>query len=81
MILLNDDEIDAIGCTYERCGVTKHNTDAHKLAKAQLKKVVGWILENGYEDCDGAGDSTWVLGLDKLEALLDEDQALLKEIK
>ena len=39
MILLNEDEIDAIDCTYERCGTTKHNTDAHKLAKAQLKKV------------------------------------------
>lgn len=35
---LTDEEIDAIPCTYEKCGETQHNTDAHKLAQAQQDK-------------------------------------------
>ena len=36
--LLSCEEIDALPLTFERCGQTHHNTDAHKLAQAQLDK-------------------------------------------
>ena len=70
-MLLNDEEI---GTIINDLGNRKAGAELGEMggavAKAQLKKVVKWILANGYEDCDGGGDSTWVISFDTLNELL-----------
>ena len=71
MISLTEEEIGEIVQQWID-GKTKGVHASRVIAKAQLKKVMEWLLENGNQGFDNRDGDTWVLGGKLMQALLDE---------
>ena len=73
MILLTDEEIDiASGVYTSASNLPNFRKD---IAKAQLRKVAEWFLDNSYEttdECDLSGDTIRAIKVKDLQALLEE---------